>query len=217
MNKVIKLLILPVLAAPALYLAWAWTHITEPVALHFNLEGEPDRFGSKQELLVAMLVLLGVNLGVFLLLSNAYRFDPKRNSVANKERLSRIAFAVSVFLSALSLLIIYNSTVQASRLDIGIILAATGLLFAVIGNYMPNLKPNYFAGIRLPWTLENEENWRRTHALAGRLWFVGGIVLSLACLFLPPTPSIVIFFTGVTVIILVPCIYSYRLYKRHLD
>ncbi|MDP9040747.1 MAG: SdpI family protein, partial [Bacteroidota bacterium] len=94
------------------------------------------------------------------------------------------------------------------------ILAGAGLLFAFIGNYMHNIKPNYFAGFRLPWTLENEENWKKTHALAGKLWFVGGIFISVICLLLPPKPSIAAFYTIMIVITLIPCVYSYRLYRK---
>ena len=91
--------------------------------------------------------------------------------------------------------------------------SGTGLLFAVIGNYLPNLKPNYFAGLRLPWTLENADNWRKTHALAGKLWFAGGLFLAAICLFLPTVIAIITFFVVMTVITIIPCVYSYRLYK----
>ena len=96
----------------------------------------------------------------------------------------------------------------------GLIFSGVGLLFAVIGNYMPNLKPNYFAGLRLPWTLENEDNWRKTHRLAGKLFFSGGLILAIICLFTSPIASIIIFFAGTMIITIIPCVYSYKLYKR---
>ena len=64
------------------------------------------------------------------------------------------------------------------------ILAGTGLLIAVVGKYIYNIKPNYFAGIRLPWTLNNDENWRKTHLLGGKLIIGGGLLIVVICLFI---------------------------------
>jgi uncharacterized membrane protein len=79
---------------------------------------------------------------------------------------------------------------------------------------MHTIKPNYFAGIRVPWTLNNEENWRKTHLLAGKLWFAGGLVLAVLCLLLPDTPALIVFFTATMILVIIPVIYSYRLYQR---
>lgn len=213
MNRYLKWLLLPVLAIPGLYLALVWNRLPEKVALHFDIKGNPDRFGNKQELVGTVLILAAVSLLVYLLLTNIYRVDPKRYAAENKDRLQRIAFAVIVFISALVCIIIYSAEHGNIRFSSGILFSATGLLFAVIGNYLPNLKPNYFMGLRLPWTLENEDNWRKTHALAGRLWFAGGLFLALACLFLPAVGAIAVFFSVMTAITLIPIIFSYRLYR----
>ena len=99
----------------------------------------------------------------------------------------------------------------------GLILAGVGLLFAIIGNYLPNLRPNYFAGLRLPWTLENPENWKKTHALAGKLWFAGGLLLAVICLLMPDKIALIFFFVVTAIIIIIPCIYSYRLFKKQKE
>ncbi|HKZ67411.1 MAG TPA: SdpI family protein [Chitinophagaceae bacterium] len=82
---------------------------------------------------------------------------------------------------------------------------------------MHTIKPNYFAGIRVPWTLNNEENWRKTHLLAGKLWFVGGLVIALVCLLLPANISIITFFTLTMILVVIPIVYSYRLYKNNSE
>lgn len=214
MNTLLKRLVWVVIAVPAVYLAIVWNQLPEKVAMHYDLQGNPDDFGSKKELIGLVAILVGVNILVYLLLINIYRIDPKKYAVENKDRLQRIAFAVVIFMSALLSLIIYSSTKGAVKLSTGFIFSGTGLLFAVIGNYLPNLKPNYFAGLRVPWALENAENWKKTHALAGKLWFAGGIFLAILCLFLPPVPTIVVFFTVMTIITVIPVVYSYKLYKR---
>ncbi len=217
MNNIISKLVWLFILAPAIYLAIIWNRLPDTVAMHYDLQGNPDRFGSKNELIGLTAILIGVNILVYFLLTNIYRVDPKKYAADNKDRLRRIAFAVVIFMSALLSLIIHSSTQGNIKLDAGIIFSGTGLLFAVIGNYLPNLKPNYFAGLRLPWTLENADNWRKTHALAGKLWFAGGLFLAAICLFLPTTISIIIFFVVMTVITIIPCVYSYKLYKSQKE
>ncbi len=79
---------------------------------------------------------------------------------------------------------------------------------------MPNLKPNYFAGFRLPWTLENEDNWRKTHHLAGRFWFGGGLLSALLFLVLPYKTAFIFFIVLMLIIIFIPGVYSYQLFKK---
>jgi uncharacterized membrane protein len=214
MRMIVRLFILLVILAPAIYLALVWNSLPQQLAIHFDLTGKPDRMGDKGELLTAVLVLIVANIVSYFAITNIYRIDPKKYASDNRTRLYRIAGAIAVFLSAIAIMIISSSAQGRIRFSIGMILAATGLLFAFIGNYMPNLKPNYFAGIRLPWTLENEDNWRKTHLLAGKLWFAGGIALAVLCVFLPAIAAIVVFFVVMLVIVLIPCVYSYRLYKH---
>lgn len=90
--------------------------------------------------------------------------------------------------------------------------ASLGLMFLVIGNYMPKMKQNPTLGIRLPWTLANEENWTRTHRIGGRMWVAGGLVLLLFCL-LQETAMVAGMLTVIAVLAVFPCVYSYRLYR----
>lgn len=214
MRTFIKMATWPVIAAPALYLALVWKQIPAEVPLHFNMRGEADQMGGKEDLLTLVTILTALNIMLHLLLNNAHRIDPKRYAASNKERLSRIAFAVVVFLSTLLCFILYNTSRGSMHLHAGLVLAATGLLLAVTGNYMVNLKPNYFAGLRLPWTLENPENWRKTHALGGRLFFAGGLLLAGVCAFLPAPAAFIFFVVVMVIIIFIPVLYSYRLYRQ---
>ena len=128
-----------------------------------------------------------------------------------------MAFVISVFISAMSCFIIYSSAKGGFELGIRYVFAGVGLLFCFIGNYMHNIKPNYFAGFRVPWTLNNAENWRKTHLLAGKIWFAGGLGLSLLCLLLPDTISFIVFFTVTIILVIIPAVYSYRLYKKNKE
>lgn len=214
MNSILKKIVWPLMAAPAVYLAIVWNKLPERVAMHFDLKGNPDRFGNKSEMITAIIIMSVVNVLVYILLTNIYRIDPKKYAADNKSRITKIAFATAVLLSAIMCMIIYSASNGNVSFSTSLIFSAVGLFFAIIGNYLPNMKPNYFAGLRLPWTLENEDNWRKTHQLAGKLWFAGGLFLAVICLFLPSVPAIVIFFIVMTVITLIPCIYSYKLYRQ---
>jgi uncharacterized membrane protein len=90
---------------------------------------------------------------------------------------------------------------------------AMGLLFALIGSNMYNIKPNYFAGIRLPWTLESEDNWRRTHRFAGKLWFFGGLCIALIAFVFTGDPALYASAAITAAVVIIPIIYSYSIYK----
>lgn len=87
-----------------------------------------------------------------------------------------------------------------------------GLLFIIVGNYLPKARQNYTIGIKIPWTLANEENWNRTHRLAGYMWMICGALIIVICLtgFVQAKWMIGIFL----IMILVPCIYSFWLHAK---
>lgn len=201
-------------AIPLVYLAIAWPQLPSTVAMHFNLAGQPDRYGSKNELLVMALVLTLLNAGTYLLLTNLHRIDPRKQAAANQPRMRRIALTVVIFMSGVLCIIIHSSHHPGSAAGFRFIFTGVGLLFCVIGNYMHTLKPNYFAGLRLPWTLESEENWRKTHLLGGKLFFAGGLLIAVTSLLLPVAACIAVVLAVTFGIVIASIVYSYRLFKR---
>ena len=217
MNKFIKIAIWLIWAAPLAYLGATWNRLPEKIPLKYDLNGEPLLYGGKSELLIVMAIMITVNIGVYLLLVNIHRVDPKKKyREENLPRMRRLAFAISIFVSAITCFIVYNSLGPSSKFNSKFIVFAVGLLFTVVGNYMYNIKPNYFAGIRLPWTLENEDNWKKTHMLAGKLWFAGGLLIALAALFLAGKLVLIFTFATIGILTIIPAVYSYRLYKNQL-
>lgn len=214
MTKLLKKIIWLFILAPVVYLIYIWKSLPDQVAMHFDLHGNPDRFGSKNELWFTAALLAGISAGIYLLTTNLHRIDPKRAAREVKDRSFNIAVTVVIFLTGIHFLIIYSSSQGSIKIQPGIIFAAIGLLFATLGNYMYNIKPNYFIGMRLPWTLENENNWKKTHQLAGRLWFVAGIIMAIVCLLIPPAAAFVVFLSGTLLISLIPAVYSYRLFAK---
>ena len=158
--------------------------------------------------------MIGVSALVYLLLKFLPAIDPKKQIKYGESTFQKLALGMVVFLAALDIAIVYATVHKGFEMN-KVIFPIIGLLFAFIGNMMYSIKPNYFAGIRTPWTLESEDNWRATHRLAGTIWFIGGIALTVLMLFLPPAAGTIIFTSCVLVMAFTPMIYSFIYFKTH--
>jgi uncharacterized membrane protein len=167
------------LLAPLVALATLWKELPGRIPIHWNPGGQINGWGPKSSLLVMPLAgLVTVSLLHFL-----PWIDPKLRRTSGGQgrmqhalqilRLALVAFFGAIF--AIQIAAALGHGLPMSRL----MPSATLLLLAIIGNYLSNLRPNYFAGIRTPWTLESPETWRATHRLGGRLLFFGSIILFL--------------------------------------
>jgi uncharacterized membrane protein len=215
MDSLLKKIVWPIILIPAIYLAIVWQKLPEIIAVHFDLSGKPDRFGNRKELIMMMLILTAMNIFVYFMLTNIHRIDPRKQAVENKSRLQKIAFGVVVFMSAIIVIITDSSLKGSLQFSTRYILAAVGILFAFIGNYMYNIKPNYFAGFRLPWTLEDETNWKKTHIIASKLWFGGGLLVAALVIAIPsPLIALIVFFSITAIMAIIPIVYSYRLFRN---
>ena len=202
------------LAIPWIYLGIIWNELPQTIPTHFGISGEPDKFGAKNEIFIAPLIITVTGLLMYFILRNIHKIDPKKKYTATTSAvMSKLAVVIIILLCAASLFVIH-STLKGRIEGLSILLCGMGLLFAYIGNLMHSIKPNYFAGIRVPWALENEENWRKTHQLASKIWFIGGIVLAIAALILNLQAIAVVFISAVLIMTLIPVIYSYNIYRK---
>ena len=208
------LLAILILLLPFGYAMYLWPDLPEQIPTHFGIEGKPDAWGGKGSIFVAPGILSGVGLVLFFIFQNLGKVDPKLAAAPQNASIFReLSIGIVVFLSILALLIIHAS----AKPDFSItqyILSFVGISFALFGRYMPRLQPNYFAGFRLPWTLENPDNWKHTHQLAGIIWFYGGIIQAVICSWAPAKWSLVFFMSILLVQILVPIIISYNFYRK---
>jgi len=189
---------------------WLYSRLPETVATHWNLQGTPDGYSSRFWAVVAMpLVTLGLT-GLFNVLP---KVDPKRENYAKfLDTYWLIANAVLVFTLVAHALILANGlgyTVRVDRLlPIGI-----GLLLAFLGNYLTRVEPNWFIGIRTPWTLSSDAVWRRVHRTAGWLFAIGGLVIAAGA-FAPRSAFLPLFTITVVIAAGIPVVQSYILWKR---
>lgn len=199
---------------PIAYVAYIYSWLPSSVPVHFDIDGKPDRYGSRAEFITMQAILIWMSALVYLLLKFLPAIDPKKYVKYGEATFQKLALGLVLFLAALNIAIAY-ATVDNNFAVGKLILPVVGLLFAFIGNVMNSIKPNYFAGVRTPWTLEDPNTWRSTHRLAGKLWFVGGIGLTIAVLLLPSKAARIVFFIIIAILVLIPVIYSYVYYKKH--
>ncbi len=212
-KKLVLFYVLLLIGIPFIYAAYLYPSLPEIIPTHFNIKGEADGFGGKDSIYLGPIIMGLTSLFTYFLLTNIKKIDPKRNEQVEDGLYQKFGFFTVLFLSALSMVILYTT----SHNDISIeklLFPIMGLAFAALGVYMPKLKQNYFAGFKLPWTLDNVDNWNATHKIAGKVWLYGGIIQFFAGLAFSSVASFVIFFIAMVVMVLVPTIYSYRMFKN---
>ena len=191
---------------PIIVGALVYKRLPEMIATHFDLNGNPNGWSSRA---FAVFGLPAILLAVNLLLPFMLRADPKH------ENMSGALVNITIWtIPVLSLLCSGLTLGRALGYDVRIervLPVFMGVLFILIGNYLPKTKQSYTMGIKLPWTLASEENWNRTHRLAGFLWVLGGIYFIVVSFIGWSVPAFVI---PLAVMVLVPMVYSFLLYRK---
>ena len=184
-----------------------WDRLPDMMATHFGMNNEANGFSSKAFAVFGLpLILLAVLwVGAFVT-----AHDPKRQNISPKMFSLMLWIAPAISLVAAATVYPVNLGYELDITFISELLLS--LMFIIIGNYLPKARQNYTIGIKIPWTLANEENWNRTHRLAGYLWMICGILMILISLtrFIPAEWLVGIFL----IMVLVPCIYSFWLHAK---
>ena len=207
------LIALVLLAIPFGYAAYIYDSLPATIPIHFNYKGEADGFGGKDSIFLGPGILGAVGLFTFFLLSNIKNFDPKRVKDADDGLFKKFALFMVAFLSALGLIITVSATSPGINVT-KLLLPFIGFAFAAMGWYMPKIHQNYFAGFKLPWTLENVDNWNETHKVAGTVWMFGGWFQVIATITLSSKLGFICFMIATVIMVIIPTVFSYRMFKR---
>lgn len=204
-NKSAVIISVCVILLPMIVGLLLWSKLPDELAVHFNAEGTADKLCHKGFAVFAIpLFILAAQ--ILCLFFSAH--DPKRQNIGDK--LYNIVIWICPVCSIISGLIIYLNVFQSGFPVISAAQAAVGLAVIVIGNYLPKCRQNYSLGIKLPWTLNNSDNWNSTHRFAGYVWIAGGFILVINAFF-----NIALISAAVIVLmVLLPLIYSFALRKR---
>ena len=192
-------------ALPVLYLLINWNALPGQMPIHFELNGDPNGYGSK-------LVYVILPLGIYFLMLILPIIDPRKS---NYEIFSltyfKLRIILGLFFGIIGTVITYNVLHGTEKLGLFVPIFVF-LLLTILGNYMGTIRQNYFVGIKVPWTLNNDEVWTRTHKMAGKLWFWGGIAGVVALLIIKDPFFVLI--PILLVLIIVPIVYSYIIYQK---
>ena len=215
-----KLYIFPALALLISLIAYPF--LPEQIPIHFDFNGNPDNYSGK--LFVLMIPIIMAALLILAdFLPNA---DPKSANYAKFPKAYQLLHIMveTVLLVSHILIVAYpllhlngglwGVTFVSGNFNTGYIIGPlVGIMLIIIGNYMPKFKQSYFCGIKTPWALADEENWYKTHRFGGKLWVIGGILMAIMP-FLPESIGTVLLFVDIIILVVIPYLYSYLIYRK---
>ena len=195
--------------------AWliALPHLPATMPIHWGANGEADGFATK---INAMILTVGIMVLIYFVIAFVPRIDPR------KENYKYFSKTYNILLNAVLLLFFFvnmSTILQGLGYNVPMSYIApimAGLVFIIIGNYLQRVRSNYFMGIRTPWTLSNENVWKKTHRLSGKIFFIGGLLILISA-FLPDGYKSVIMWGSIVLCVAIPYLYSYLAYKKEMN
>ena len=207
-NKKLLVLTSAVTLLPMLAGLLLWNYMPDSVPIHWNAAGEVDAYGSR-----AMVVfgLFGFLFAMHWLCIGATMIDPKSRELGGKA-VALVLWILPVM--SLVLAVIVYCTALGVEVSVNVVLPVIlGFLFVLIGNWMPKCPRNYTIGIKVPWALEDDENWNATHRFAGKLWVAGGLLLMATALV--PKAMVCVLLPLLILMALLPMAYSFAWHKKN--
>ena len=200
-----------VTAAVLAFSLWALPQLPAQVATHWGVDGEPNDWSSPAFAAFLMPCIMLLMSALFSALPN---IDPlKKNYEFHGSVYFLLANVIVVFLGALQVLLIGSALEWPIKMRQALPVLL-GLLFIVMGNLIPRIRPNWFMGIRTPWTLTSERVWRKTHRVGGYTFILAGLLFIGAAFLVSGETARNVMFVAIFPIILWPVIYSYLEWRR---
>lgn len=199
-----------VILLPMLIAFFGGELLPEELTVHWGIDGTADGFASPTVAFIVLpLILLAVH-WLCVLVTVLVDKDREQN-----QKIMRVVFWIIPAISLMSTGTIFAVSLGYTANILAMIMLLLGVTFIVIGNYMPKMKRSRTAGIKIKWTLANEENWHATHRFAGKVY----VILGFLCLVCMPLPSAAFPFLCIGIVlvgVLLPVIYSYCFYKKQI-
>ena len=203
-NKTMTVLTAIVILIPLFTGLFLWNRLPDEVAVHFGADGTPDKWAYKGW------AIFGLPLFIFA----AHFFcvfmsthDPKKQNIGDKT--FNIVLWICPVCSLLGGLIIYTYSFGMPFPVFAAVQMALGITVMIIGNYFPKSHLNYTVGIKLPWTMNDNENWNHTHRFAGKVWIAGGLILTATAFLNHASVSLAV----IALLVLLPFVYSFVYHK----
>lgn len=183
--------------------------LPDQIVTHWDASGNPNGWSNK---FTGAVVFPGLLLILNMIMPSLMKADPRYHNM-NQKTLALIAWIipiVSIFCSATTLAHGLGINVNVPFLGCMFL----GILLIMIGNYLPKMTQSYTVGIKLPWTLNDEENWNKTHRISGVVWIIGGLLIIISGFFSWSGNLLPVIFAAM---VLIPIAYSYLYYRKHLS
>ena len=199
-----------VILLPILFGLIFWDSLPEELTTHWGADGQANGWMTKSAtIFILPLILLAIHWLCFLASTKL----PGGND--QNPKLLNIVLWIIPIISLTANGTIYAVGFGQEINPVFFVFPLIGILFIVIGNYLPKCKRNIAAGIKIKWTLQNEENWYATHRFGGKVYVIGGFFL-LACMFLPTVIALWAGGAALIAMVFIPVIYSYCYYKNQV-
>lgn len=197
-----------VILLPALFGLAVWNQLPDSMVSHWGSDGVADGTAPKAFMVFGLPLIMLALQWLMLLVSAFWDKRPQNDKIA------KISYGIIPVASLAVNFSIYSVALDKEWNLFVLIPVFIGAMFVFIGNYLPKTTRNRTMGIKLRWTMGNDENWNKTHRLGGKIWFWGGLVI-IATALLPFKVTIAAMIAMILVSTIVPTVYSYSIYKKH--
>lgn len=199
------IILLPILIGLTL-----WNQLPDSLTTHWGMDSQANGWSSKPlAVLLPPIIILALH-WICVLITAA---DP-RNQNQNAKAFGMVLWIIP-FVSLYSSGMIYAAALGMELSSLKLMPAVLGLMFVLIGNYLPKYKRNSTIGIKVSWALNSDENWNATHRFGGKVWMSGGIIMMI-CAFFPGAAPIYGLIVVIITLAVIPAVYSYLYYKKQL-
>ncbi|MCT4390027.1 SdpI family protein [Leuconostoc falkenbergense] len=190
---------------PIVYGGLLWQYLPQQLPIHFGIDGQPDQYAPKLIAVIGLPVLI-ITVNYVIIRSM------KNKGIDNQKVFTVLIWSLPLLLNVVQIVAFMHALNY--HINIGsVILPVIGLLFIVLGNYLPKTTPNYMVGIRLPETLHNSENWQKTNRLGGFTMVFAGFILLITGI-IGNMIAVIGLIVAMVITILVPAVYASWLAHR---
>lgn len=205
--------------------------LPDTVPMHYNAEGAIDRWGSKYENLLFPVIILALTLFWQLLIwgfekkaAKAKLEKERAEALSNAKMLHIVAISMALMYCVMQCFILYGAYVEAnigathSVIDIAqISCILLGVMFVVLGNFMPKTRVNGLVGLRIVWSMHNDVTWAKSNRFAGMSLIIVGLLTIVTAIFADSMLATGLMLVYLLVSVIIDIIYSYRVYKTQVE
>lgn len=202
--------------------------MNDKVAMHYDINGNVDRYGSKYENFIFPVSMIAIT--IFWLIFIWYYEKKAKSASQEKEReeaksnakvIYFVAGGMTVMFGVMQCFFLYGNLVQERDnlnylpFDINVVTnVLLGILLIVLGNYLPKTKLNATVGVRTPWSMQNDIVWAKSNRFGGMAGVFSGLVIIIQALLIKGMTSTLITVGIIVLFAIISTIYSYYIYKN---